>query len=86
MTAAHRPVALRAFQASLRHHREATGLSQERMAQSLGMTRQNYAELEGSGRAPTIVTAERLAQHFGASLQQFLDTGKEVLDKEAGDV
>lgn len=75
------PSALLAFQAALREHRKAAGLSQGGLASQLSMTRQNVAELESSGRDPTLGTAERIAASFGYSLAEFLESGKEVLDK-----
>lgn len=74
--------ARRAFQAALREHRKAAGLSHRLLGLTLGMTRQNVAELETSGRDPTLSTAERVAAAFGYDLHAFLTAGKEYLDKQ----
>jgi transcriptional regulator with XRE-family HTH domain len=58
-------VAARRLGRQLRGWREAHGLSQQELAERLGMAPSNLARLEGGGVAPTLTTLALLAERLG---------------------
>lgn len=68
--------ALRDFQTSLKHHREARGWTYAEMGKQLGLppgsARQNAFELENSAKVPRLDRAAAVAHVFGMSLPAFL--------------
>lgn len=57
------------FLKKLRHEQ---AVSQEFLAEKIGLTRQTYAQIEGSKRDMTVKEAQKLAVFFGLSLEDFL--------------
>lgn len=58
------------FGAAVRRRRLALGLNQGRLADRLGMSRQNLAEIEAGRRLPHLSMAKRLAEALGWSLDE----------------
>jgi putative transcriptional regulator len=48
----------------LREYREGSGLSQERLAERVGVTRQTIISIEGGRYVPSLELALRLAKRF----------------------
>ncbi|MBM6774911.1 helix-turn-helix domain-containing protein [Olsenella profusa] len=52
--------------------RDQTGLSQERLALSIGMDRSYYASIETGARNVTLVNMSKIANGLGVSLSELL--------------
>ena len=60
------------FAASLRFHREAAGLSQDRLADKSGLDRTFISQLERGLKSPTLTTLERIAKCLVVAVPQLL--------------
>ncbi|HEO72172.1 MAG TPA: XRE family transcriptional regulator [Candidatus Hydrogenedentes bacterium] len=56
----------------VRRHREATGLSQEALAELAGLNRAYLGEVERGSAAPTITTMDKLAHALNQNLSDLL--------------
>ena len=63
----------------LKRHRAGRGLTQEELADRVGVTRQTIISIERGRYSPSIELALRLARLFGVPVEALfeLDTGKE---------
>lgn len=59
------------FPSRLRSLRERAGLTQQQLAERVGMARPNLARLERGERAPSWETVLRLAEALGVSTEEF---------------
>ena len=60
----------------LRHLRTKRHISQEKLAKEIGVSRPTYLQIEKGERELTVTEAQKLAEVFGMSLEDFLG-GKE---------
>lgn len=63
------------FQAALRHHRQAAGLSLRAMAAQMEQPWQNLQRMETGPHVPRLTTAVLIAQFFGKDISAFLEDG-----------
>lgn len=61
------------FKNQLRFYRKSIGLSQEKIAEKLGMTQQAYANYENGIREPGIETLKRLCCIFECTADELLE-------------
>lgn len=78
------PAVLLAFQAAMKEHRKAAGLTHKQMGEVLGVSRQQVGHTESLRDVPTLVTADRVASFFGKSLADFLHSGNVTLAQSSG--
>lgn len=69
-----------AFSRNLRHWRIKRGLSQYRLARSIGMQPCNYVVYESGRHEPTLRTLVRIAQALGVSTDELLKGVAEEMD------
>lgn len=55
--------------------RDETGLSQESFANSIGMARSYFAEVETGKRNVSIINLKKIAEGLGVSLERFFSSG-----------
>jgi len=65
----------------LKKLRQKQGVSQEFLAKKINVSRPTYAQIENGARDMSVKEAQKLAQFFGLSLEDFLD-GKKILESK----
>ena len=71
------------MQSKVRHRREALGLSQEQLAQELGVSRQTISYIETEKFIPSLPLALKIARFFNSSVESlFVLDGDEKPNKD----
>ncbi len=73
----------RVFCQNLRSMRAAGSLTQEAMADRLGMTQPQYAKIENGSHVPSLVTVERITIALGVSVAELLGSAHPMKQRSA---
>ena len=63
------------FNVNLRNYREAAGLTQQQVAERLGITKSTYCNYESGKREPDVAKIKKIAKALGISADALLETG-----------
>lgn len=60
------------FGSKVRHERESKNISQQRLADEVGIARESIINYEAGKHSPSLEVAEKIADHLGVKLQDLL--------------
>ena len=63
------------FHVNLRNYREAAGLTQQQVAERIGITKSTYCNYESGKREPDVAKIKKIAKALGVSADALLETG-----------
>ncbi|WP_092665925.1 helix-turn-helix transcriptional regulator [Agrococcus carbonis] len=61
------------MESRVRERRQAEGLSQQALAQAMGVSRQTINAIETGRYDPSLTLAVHLARHFGTTVEELFD-------------